>query len=111
VRPIVGDAHYPFRVGIAIQFKSPQKDGMPSQDEAQLFSRIEDLIYDYFDAKHTGVLCLVITTQGMREFIVYSITDAVADLTGSLSQHFPAYDTQHYVEQDREWDVYKQWDL
>ena len=110
-RPAMGDARYSFRVGIAIPFQSPQKDGMPGEDELRLMERIEDLIYDYFDAKHMGVLCLVITTQGMREFITYSTTDDVADLIGSLLMHFPAYDIQHDVEQDKEWDAYKQWDL
>lgn len=109
-RPIVGNDRYPFRVGIAIPFISPQKDGMPNEDEIIVLERIEDLIYDYFQAKHTGILCIVITTQGMREFIVYSAINRITDLTGSLSRHFPRYDIQHYVEQDKEWDVYRQWD-
>ena len=108
-RDLIGDAQYPLRIGIAIPFQSPQKDGMPSKDENQLFGRIEDLIYDYFNGKHRGVPCLIITTHGMREFIVYATTDNVADLIGSLSQHFPAYDFQHYVEQDKDWDVYQYW--
>ena len=109
-RPIAGNGHYPFRAGIAIPFRSPQKDGTPSKYDITILERIEDLIYDYFDTGHTGVLCLVLTTQGMREFIVYSTTDDIADLTGSLSQHFRQYDIQHYAEPDKDWDVFKQWD-
>jgi len=83
---------------------------MPNKDETQILNRIEDLIFDYFDAKHTGVPCLVLTTQGMREFISYLTTDDVDELIESLSLHFPKYDIQHYVEQDEKWEVYKQWD-
>lgn len=108
---MVGDGRYSFRVGIAIPFKSPQKDGMPGEDEIESMQHIEDMIYDYFHEGYKGVLCIIITTQGMKEFIIYSMTNDVAELITSLSQHFRLYDIQHYVEQDEEWNTYRQWDL
>lgn len=106
---IVGDGQYFFRVGIAVPFTSPQHDGMPNEKELQSLARIEDMIYDYFNAKHIGVLCIILTTQGMREFITYSASDNVAQLIEHLSQTFPAYDFQYYVEQDKDWSVYQYW--
>lgn len=109
VRQIVGDGQYPFRAGIAIPFRSPQHDGMPGEEENQLFNRIEDTIYDYFSSKRSGMLCLIITTQGMKEFIAYSTSDDIAELIESLSQAFPAYNFQHYIERDEDWSVYQDW--
>lgn|GEM_PF-7122709 len=61
-----------------------KKDGMPGEDEISLLNRMEDLICDYLGAKHTGVLCLVLTTQGMRESIIYLATEGGAELTGAF---------------------------
>ena len=108
-RPMVGDKQYPFKVGIAIQFKSPQADGMPNEDELQRFARIEDMLFNRFDVEHTGVLCIVITTGGMREFVIYSKIDNVSDMIEDVSLHFPTYDFQHYVEQDKNWDEFTYW--
>ncbi|HYH75616.1 MAG TPA: DUF695 domain-containing protein [Candidatus Saccharimonadales bacterium] len=108
-RSLCGDAAYPFRLGIAIPFLDPQKDGMPLKGENEIYNRIEDLICDYFEPHNSGVLCLVLTTQGMKEFILYTNTDKLVDLIGSLKIHFSEYDIQHYVEQDTEWEVYGQW--
>ncbi|HSW65688.1 MAG TPA: DUF695 domain-containing protein [Bacillota bacterium] len=107
--PMAGNARYPFKVGIAIPFLAPQKDGMPGKDELQLFGRIEDLVYDFFDAKRRGILCLVIITRGMREFVIYSQIDDITELIDALAGHFPAYDFQHIIEQDEHWDEYMRW--
>lgn len=108
-RQIVGSGQYTFRVGIAVPFKSSLHDGMPNEKELQSLARIEDMIYDYFSAKYTGVLCIILTTQGVREFITYSNSDDVAQLIEHLSQTFPAYEFQYYAEQDRDWSVYRYW--
>lgn len=111
VQGIVGGKRYPFRVGIAIPLQKPNKNGMPQDDEFLVLRKMEDEIYDYFDVAHRGVTCVVITTQGMRELIIYSKKNDVSELIKILSQGFPSHDIQHYVEKDKDWEGYQQWIL
>lgn len=108
-RSLVGDGHYTLRIGIAVRFVSPESDGMPKAAEIKSLEGIEDMIHDYFTAKYTGVLCIILTTQGMREFIIYATADDIDKLIHSLSQRFPKYHFQCYSEPDTEWDVYQYW--
>lgn len=109
LRPLIGNSQYPFRVGIAIPFAAPQADGMPSEDELTRYARIEDMLVSRFDVDQTGILCAVITTQGMREFVVYSKTDKASDIIEDVSLHFPDYDFQRIVEEDMNWDEFVYW--
>jgi len=108
-RPLIDSERYPYKVGIAIPFKSPLSDGMPNEVEIQRYARIEDTIVNRFEVDHAGVPCIVITTQGMREFVVYSKTDNVSDIIEDASLHFPEYDFQHIVEYDKNWDEFRYW--
>jgi hypothetical protein len=111
VRPLVGNEHYPYRVGIVALFKEPQEDGMPNEDELDILRDIEDTVYDYLYAKQTGVLCFVITTWGMRELVAYSKSEDIQRLVALLAKQFQGYEIQHLVEEDKDWDIYRQWDL
>jgi hypothetical protein len=106
---IANDKRYPFRIGIAIPFKSPSADGMPKEDELLLFGRIEDMIVDRFSVDQVGILCVAITTHGMRELVIYSKTNDVKQMMEDICTHFPEYDFQHYAKQDRKWDEFNYW--
>jgi hypothetical protein len=100
---------YPFKIGIAIPFRSPRDDGLLDNDESLRFNRIEDTILDRFKANDVGMLCMVITTQGMREFVIYSKTSDISDLIENTALLFPEYEFQHIIEEDKEWNVFKAW--
>lgn len=52
---------------------------------------------------------LSITTSGMREFIFYTRSpSSVPTVVQQLQAQFPAHRVQHYVNEDRNWAIYKQ---
>ena len=109
VGPLAGNQQYSFRVSIVVPFKSPNADGTPKVDEFKHLDGIEDTIIDRFNAKQTGVLCIIVTTQGMQQFVIYSKTDNVGQIIKDIALHFPEYNFKHSVEQDKNWDQYKHW--
>ena len=109
VGSLVAHKKYPFRIGIAIPFNSPQENGLPNKDELQRFERIEDTIFNRFQVDETAVLCAILTTNGMREFILYSQIDDISTMLEDVSSHFSEYNFQRNVEQDADWQEYAYW--
>jgi len=104
---MIGDIHYPFRAGISITFKNPQYDGMPLAAELDIFADIENIIVDYFTAEQKGMLCAVTSTQGAREFVVYSDSEDISRVLRTVSKKFPEYELRYYIELDKEWNEYQ----
>ncbi len=107
LRSVLGDKRYPFRVGIAVPLQSPQPGGLPSSEENLALNDIEDEIINLFNNHQRGFLSAVITTNAMKEYMVYSRTDTVADIIDALNDQFPGYAFQHYVARDEAWEGYK----
>jgi hypothetical protein len=108
IKPLVGNKSYPYRIGIAVPYINPQSNGLPSGEENLRFNDIEDKINNYFSKKQIGYLCVIITTNGMKEYMIYSKVDKISDLIDSLKQNNSDYDFQHYVSRDDGWEGYNQ---
>lgn len=108
VKRFVGDKRYTYKIGIAVPLKNPSETGLPSEEENIRFFEIEDRITRYFNENNCGHLCVVIATQGMKEFMSYATVDNIDDLIIMLTEDFSGYDFQHYVEKDTQWDGYRQ---
>jgi hypothetical protein len=107
VKSLVGSKSYPFRIGIAIPFKKPQSNGLPSGEENLCFNQIEDEIGNFFNKEQRGFVCAIITTNGMKEYMNYSQSDDFSDLMSRLKQKFPEYVFQIYAARDENWEVYQ----
>lgn len=99
-------ARYKFRTGIAIPFKHPQKGAFPTPEENGHIDKIEDVIFELFRKDHRGLVCAVITTNEMKEFMVYCETSNVDDVVHELKNKFHEYDFQSYLVKDENWDGY-----
>jgi hypothetical protein len=108
-KEILGHPEFPYRVGIAVPFLSPQADGLPTKEENFGFNEIEDEIFDLFQKDNEAIVCVIITTSGMREFLIYSSTKEVDEKVNQLKSKFSKYDFQSYVQEDKKWDGYKEW--
>ena len=62
-----------YQVGVAIPLKLPDENGMPQKAEAEELNQIEDLVFDILEVQSRSVLVAVITTAGMREFVLYAV--------------------------------------
>lgn len=99
---------FPVRIGIAVPFRKPDSDGFPSNADTTALDQIEDELCDRLEKGNLGVLVLVVTTRGMREFVVYARDEgSEMSLTRELRRLCPSYDIQSYWEGDPAWSTYE----
>jgi hypothetical protein len=109
LQPLVADSRYQHRIGVAVPFKSPEADGFPSGEESWKISEIEDLLAGELELHHESLFAVVITTNGMREFVFYTSDPQAAErkLT-ALAERIDSYQVQRLIEPDTDWSVYRQ---
>ena len=104
--PITGDDRYGIRVSVAVLLNDPRPDGMPNPDEMTQLSAAEAQIATAL-ADH-GVMVLVITTSGAREFVAYT---GNAKWVPVLDQRLRGAVTTHTLRiesrPDDDWAVYR----
>ena len=99
----VGHKDYAHRIGVAIAFLRPNREGLPYPDEGEVMNRIEDSLCAVFEKNQGAVQVLAITTKGMREFVFYSRDPSLVNSIAEVSPEFPDYELTHYATEDREW--------
>jgi hypothetical protein len=105
----IGHPDLPFRLGIAVPLHEPRPDGLPDQTETQQLIEIEDRLFEAIGIE--GRVVLIITTSGMREFVSYVRTgEGAQKIAQSLQTAVTTHDLQHYIEQDRKWSLYQQFE-
>jgi hypothetical protein len=105
----IGDQKYPYQIGIAIPLKTPLETGLPSSEENKIFFAIEDDIIAAFEANKGAILTLVISTNGMKEFVLYSTSDdGVVDKIAALQAAYPDYVFTHTINHDPDWSIYQE---
>ena len=106
-RGIVGSPRYTIRIGIAVPFLAPDPEGMPTSDELGQLVAFEDAVTER--AGDQAVLVGVITTGGMREFVLYTGSgEWIPAFHTDLKSALPAHDVQMVAETDPKWSVYRQ---
>jgi len=101
------DRHeWPIRIGIAIPFNAPTKSGLPSPDEDSALGYIEAMICS--TAGDRAVLVIVITTSGMREFVLHARThDWLSAFHEELRAAVPSRYVQMMADEHPSWSVYE----
>ena len=95
------------RVGIAVLLRAPDASGLPTSDESATLAHIEDAIAAALRVGHESILVVVLTTGGMREFMLYSAAPQnVEAAVETVRAQFPNYEIQFYVQPDADWDAY-----
>ncbi len=95
----------PFRLGIAVPLHNPDADGLAQGDEVEQLHEIEDRLEVALGA--FGRKVVVISTDGMREFISYVRSAPLAERVASTVRAATAtHEVQHYVEPDPQWSAY-----
>ncbi len=67
---LAGAPDYPTLISVEVRLREPQLNGMPAGAEIQQLDLLESTIIDLLDGR--GVCASVITTGGIREFVIYS---------------------------------------
>jgi len=103
----VGSRRYNIRIGVAVPFRAPDPEGMPDATELAQLVAFEDALA--LKASGKGVLVGVITTGGMREFVLYTgAGDWIPGFHQDLRSVLPTHEVQVTAETDPKWSVYRQ---
>src|SRR5438552_8619376 len=88
---IAGHPEFRHQVGIAVAFKKPDRKGLPHRDDEEALYRFEDELAVLEEANES-LLVGVITTGGMREFVLYtSDPEKVKSQFSILTDAAPGY--------------------
>jgi hypothetical protein len=97
---------YGMQIGVAIPLLDPDERGMPQASELEPLALIEEEVVDA--AGERAVLVGVITTQSMREFVLYARSaDWVESFHHFLQGRIEGHEVQVMARHDPEWGVYR----
>ncbi|WP_376774192.1 DUF695 domain-containing protein [Nonomuraea muscovyensis] len=91
---------------MAVPFNEPTPAGLPSPEDDKALGDFEDQVVGIAGAR--AVLAAVITTQGMREFVLYTGEGAwIEQFHLDLKQVLPSHDVQVMAQADPRRQVYE----
>lgn len=100
-------ADYPIQLGVAIPLNNPDQHGLPASAELDELAAIEDLIVE--KVAGNAVLVGAITTNSMREFVLYTNNaDWIEGFDHSMQEALAGHTVQVMAKTDPKWDVYGQ---
>jgi uncharacterized protein DUF695 len=105
---VTGHSEFGYQIGVAIPLNNPQENGWPTPQEDQELDAIEERLSRELEETHRAILAAVITTSGMREFVLYTRS---RDWIGAWAPTFDAATERHKVQvmaqPDPEWSVFR----
>jgi hypothetical protein len=107
LKPYAGRPEFSHQLGIAVPLKNPTPDGLPTQAEAEQLNQIEDEMGRLLLAGNESLLAGVITTNGMREFVLYTSDPAAAMAKAAdLARRVHHHEVQFVMNDDPEWKAF-----
>lgn len=98
---------YEYQAGIAIPFRAPEPTGLPPRTETAQLNAIEDAIQHSIEVQAESLLVAIVTTGGMREFVLYTRDpESLRRRFDQLRAATASHDLQLMIQPDRTWEVY-----
>ena len=105
---LAGHPELPHQVGIAVPFRDPQPTGLPTVAEGAELQELEDELRQAIEVDNESFLVGVITTAGMREFVLYtSDVEGVKARFHEWGQRVTSHEPQIMIQTDPDWSVYR----
>ncbi len=103
--PVKGYKHH---VIASVHFRNRREDGFPSSEEGDDLQTLEENLSFLLEAQNESLCVLVITNNGLRDFIFYTrnATDAREKLANN-SDIFRGFVVEFAIEPDPDWSIYK----
>ena len=97
---------YSIQIGVAVPLNNSTAEGWPTPEEDQQLAKIEAKVVGM--AHKESVLVGVITTGGMREFVLYANANTwIEAYHQALSDEITTHVVQVMAKTDPDWSVYK----
>jgi hypothetical protein len=98
---------YEHQVGIAVPLKNAASSGLPTPEENAQLGEIEDAICGSLEEQAESLLVAVITTSGMKEFVLYSREpQSVKRRFEQLCSRITSHEMQLMIQADSTWRTY-----
>ena len=98
-------AEYPYQVGVTVPFNDASADGLPGEGDMADLELAEEVVA----SEQRSLLVAVITTQGMREFVLYAAqTGWIEAWAEQLDAQVADHDVQVIAQDDPGWETYHQ---
>lgn len=105
----VGHPDLPVRVGVAVPLLAANEHGLPGDVESGQLETIEASLFSAIQAGGIGRIVLIITTNGMREFVAYARSKEAGEAGVSRARAtVKTHKLQSYTAPDPEWKVFRQ---
>jgi hypothetical protein len=106
-RNFKGAIGYEHQVGIAVPLLHPEPSGLPASTELHDLDFIEDAICELLETDGESLFVAVITTSGMREFVLYTRSpEQVKRKFEELRNKVKSHEIQLMIQPDKDWQVY-----
>jgi hypothetical protein len=97
---------YSIQIGVAVPLNNPTAEGWPTPEEDLQLGKIEAKVVSKADKE--SVLAGVITTGGMREFVLYTNSGTwIEAYHQALSEDISTHVVQVMAKTDPDWSVYR----
>ena len=97
---------FSIQIGVAVPLNDPNPDGFPTPEEDLQLGRIEAKVVS--KAADESVLVGVITTGGMREFVLYTNSSTwIEAYHHALEEEVTTHKIQVMAKTDPDWSTYK----
>lgn len=105
-RAFAGRPEYEIQVGLAVPLLEAGPDGLPLEHELPALDAIEQVVVR--EAGDRAVLVGVISTGGVREFVLYTGDGQwLEEFQGAVSAAVETHEIQMMARRDPEWLVYR----
>ena len=99
---------YPVRLNVLWQMVESDVNGWPNDSEFQKLSTFEDRLVEAVEQDNQSILIVVLTYNGMKEFVFHSEDEAVfLDRITNMTQETERYPITISKNLDGEWDYFK----
>lgn len=105
----VGHSDYPFQIGVAVPLLDPTEDGLTKDVEAKELQKFEEKLDDVLSENSEGVEALIITYNGMREFVFY-VKERKPEYYQQKVESIDAgnHKPQFMIQPDQKWETFQQ---
>jgi hypothetical protein len=108
LRPVAGCGEFPDRIGIIAPLHNANDRGFPNRAEIKQLDAIEELIEQRMSSGNESLLAGVVTSNGLREFVIYtSNLESAKAKAEAVTREIATHELQVIVRNDPQWRVYR----